>query len=31
LLRAITRLGLKGLFCALSAMALWVVWLVGVA
>ena len=31
LLRAITRLGLKGLFCALSAMALWVLWLVGVA
>ena len=31
LLRAITRLGMKGLFCALSAMALWVVWLVGVA
>jgi hypothetical protein len=31
LLRAITRLGLKGLFCVLSAMALWVLWLVGVA
>jgi len=31
LLRAITRLGMKGLFCALSAMALWVLWLVGVA
>jgi IS5 family transposase len=31
LLRAITRLGMKGLFCALSAMALWVVWLVGMA
>lgn len=31
LLRAITRLGMKGLFCALSAMALWAVWLVGVA
>ena len=31
LLRAITRLGLKGLFCALLAMALWVLWLVGVA
>ena len=31
LLRAITRLGLKGLFCALSAMALWVLWLLGVA
>ena len=29
LLRAITRLGLKGLFCALSALALWVPWLVG--
>ena len=31
LLRAITRLGMKGLFCVLSAMALWVLWLVGVA
>ena len=31
LLRAITRLGLTGHFCALSAMALWVVWLVGMA
>ena len=29
LLRAITRLGLKGLFCALSVLALWVAWLVG--
>jgi IS5 family transposase len=27
LLRAITRLGLKGLFCDLSALALWVMWL----
>ena len=30
LLRAITRMGLEGLFCALSAMALWVLWLLDV-
>ena len=29
LLRAITRLGLQGLFCALSAVVLWVVGLLG--